>query len=376
MAGSASVSASSADSLDLLVSGPVFFDIVFTGLPTAPRAGTEVWATGMGSAPGGIANLAVAAARLGLRTGLAAGFGDDAYADWLWTVLGDQEGVDLTPSRRYRRWHTSVTVSMALNGDRAMVTHGHEDPEPPAELLAGAPPARAVVAELSGTARGAEPWWRAAAEAGTLVFADAAWDPSETWDPGHLELLDGCHAFTPNVVEALAYTRADTPLQAARALSAHVPLVVVTLGAEGALAVDAASGEEARVEALQVDAIDATGAGDVFAAALVTGTLQGWALEQRLRFATLCASLAVQHFGGSLAAPGWGDIADWWAATVAAARTGDRAARATADHYEFLTDALPGHALARVRRAEATMARLSDAEGANAIRPAPTLRER
>src|SRR4051812_40930123 len=56
--------------LDVLLSGHVFFDIVFTDLPHDPAPGTEVWAAGMGSSPGGISNLAVAASRLGLRTGL------------------------------------------------------------------------------------------------------------------------------------------------------------------------------------------------------------------------------------------------------------------------------------------------------------------
>lgn len=368
-----SLPASSADPLDLLVTGPVFFDLIFTGLPGGPVPGTEVWAEGMGSAPGGIANLAVAAARLGLRTGMASGFGDDAYADWLWTVLSQQEGVDLSASRRYRHWHTSVTVSLALGGDRAMVSHGHHDPEPAGTLVAAAPPARAVVADLTDPGDDAEPWWRAVAASGSLVFADGGWDPSQDWDPARLSLLDGCHAFTPNAVEAMAYTRTATPLEAVRALAAHVPLAVVTMGAEGALAVDSATGTEVEVPPLHVKALDPTGAGDVFAAALIGGTLQGWELAHRLRFAVLCSALAVQHFGGSLAAPGWGDIADWWDATVAAARTGDRAARATADSYEFLLDALPGHALARVRRAEATVARFSDAMPDTAA-PAPTVR--
>ena len=45
---------------------------------------------------------------------------------------------------------------------------------------------------------------------------------------------------------------------------------------------------------------------------MVVGTLSGWPLADRVAFATLCSALAVQQFGGSLAAPGWGDIADWW----------------------------------------------------------------
>ena len=44
---------------------------------------------------------------------------------------------------------------------------------------------------------------------------------------------------------------------------------------------------------------------------LVLGTLRGWPLAHRLAFGNLCAGLSVQHFGGSLAAPGWGDIIDW-----------------------------------------------------------------
>ena len=64
--------------------------------------------------------------------------------------------------------------------------------------------------------------------------------------------------------------------------------------------------------ALRVPALDPTGAGDVFGAGMVVGTLSGWPLADRLAFATLCSALAVQQFGGSLAAPGWGDIADWW----------------------------------------------------------------
>ncbi len=60
---------------DLLLTGTVFQDIIFTGLPHAPEPGTEVWSEGMGSCPGGVANQAIAAARLGLRTNLAATFG-------------------------------------------------------------------------------------------------------------------------------------------------------------------------------------------------------------------------------------------------------------------------------------------------------------
>src|SRR5699024_12276655 len=68
--------AASAPELDVLLTGTVFFDLIFTGFPHPPTPGTEVWTSGMGSSPGGIANLAVACARLGLRPGPAARSGD------------------------------------------------------------------------------------------------------------------------------------------------------------------------------------------------------------------------------------------------------------------------------------------------------------
>ena len=88
-----------AEPFDVFLAGLLFFDIVFTGLDQPPRPGAEVWTSGMGSGPGGIANFAVALSRLGLRTSLASAFGDDAYGAYCWQVLRDQEGVDLSHSR-------------------------------------------------------------------------------------------------------------------------------------------------------------------------------------------------------------------------------------------------------------------------------------
>jgi sugar/nucleoside kinase (ribokinase family) len=95
---------------DLFLHGTVFFDVVLTGMPSLPARGTEIYADGMGSCPGGIANLAIAASRLGLTTTLAAAFGDDVYGDFCWSTLAEQEGVDLRHSRRFPDWHSPVTV--------------------------------------------------------------------------------------------------------------------------------------------------------------------------------------------------------------------------------------------------------------------------
>ena len=66
----------------------------------------------------------------------------------------------------------------------------------------------------------------------------------------------------------------------------------------------------------------------------------------------------MQEVGGSLAAPGWGDIADWWK------RANARPERQTSQwlrRFCFLADIVRDVPLAAQRRATATIAHLSDA---------------
>jgi sugar/nucleoside kinase (ribokinase family) len=332
----AAVRAEGDPATDVYLTGTVFLDIIFTGLDSAPVRGTESWARGMGSSPGGVANMATALARLSLRTSLAAAFGDDMYGDYCWESLERDEGIDLSHSRTVPGWHSPVTVSMAYEGERTMVSHGHEAPPPEEPAPQCPPPSRACVATLKpGGPR--QEWIALAAVRGSRIFADVGWDETGRWDPEDLADLQHCDAFLPNAVEAMRYMRTDCPREAARKLAELVPLAVVTLGDQGAYAADSAADETAQVPALTVEALDPTGAGDVFVAGFVTGSLAGWPLADRLAFASLTAALSVQEFGGSLSAPGWIEIAHWWQH----AKAYDDQDREALRRYAFLDDLLP-----------------------------------
>ncbi|MET7282929.1 PfkB family carbohydrate kinase [Kribbella sp. NPDC005582] len=295
------------EELDVVVSGLVFQDLVL-GLPTPPRPGTEVWATDSHESPGGIANFAVALARLGLRTGMAAAFGADDLGDRLWSNLETTEGIDLTLSRKLPGWPTPLTVALAYDNDRALVTRGSAPPLSADDLITTPPKAKAVAAHIG-------PWpneWLAKAKStGSLVFADVGWDPSEHWDPAVLDQLEHCDVFLPNAGEAMAYTRTASPAAALEALATRVPVVVVSNGVHGAEAIDGRTGERIAVPAYPVPAADTTGAGDVFAAGFIAATLWDLPLDQRVRFAALTAALSVTKLGGADAAPHWADLARW-----------------------------------------------------------------
>jgi len=314
---------------DVLLTGLLFYDLVLTGLGKPPTPGEEVWTAGMGCGPGGIANLAVAAARFGLRTSLATVFGDDFYGAYCQEVIAGQEGVDLSLSRVAANWPTPVTVALAHGDDRALVTHGQEPPFTQDALMADPPAARTALVHLEAEPR---EWIAKAAANGTKVYADVGWDPTQEWSPALLEQLALCHAFLPNEAEAMAYTRTDSARAALGTLAELVPVAVVTRGGEGAVAVDQETGEYAEVPALPVNVLDATGAGDVFGASFVAASLDGWPLEERLKFAVLAAGLSVQHHGGALAAPGWYGVSQWWHSLT------DPGLRHA---YGFLTDRLP-----------------------------------
>lgn len=347
---------------DVFLWGTVFLDIIFAGLPGPPTGGTEVMADGMASCPGGIANLAVATRRLGLSTSLAAAFSGDGYGDFCWDTLENGEHIDLSHARRFDEWHSPVTVSMSVNRDRSMVTHAHPAPICASEMIGEPPSTRSVIVDLAESSGDADSWVAKAKQGGAMVFADVGWDPTETWSPEVLERLSFCDAFMPNAVEAMSYTRTGTAQEALYALADRVPLAVVTNGADGALAIDARTREEATVPALRVPALDPTGAGDVFGAALVMGTLAGWPLAHRLAFSALASSLALQQFGGSLAAPGWGDIADWWHALEGSPAT-DAYTQSVRRRYAFMEEIVPHVPVSACRRASATIARLGDLHG-------------
>jgi sugar/nucleoside kinase (ribokinase family) len=294
---------------DVYLTGMVFLDIIFTGLDSAPVRGTESWARGMGMSPGGVANMASALARLGLRTSLSAAFGDDVYGDYCREALAEGEGIDLSLSRTVPGWHSPVTVSMAYEGERTMISHGHEAPPPEEPPPICPPPARACVSSL--TPGQPQEWIGAAARHGSRIFADVGWDDTGRWELKDIPDLAHCEAFLPNAAEAVRYTGSDSPRAAAHVLAEQVPVAVVTMGSDGAYAVDGRTGETAEVPAIQVEALDTTGAGDVFVAGFVTGTLAGWPLADRLALAGLCAALSVQEFGGSQSAPGWTEVTSW-----------------------------------------------------------------
>jgi sugar/nucleoside kinase (ribokinase family) len=286
--------------VDAVFVGEVFCDLVFGGTPGLPAPGGEVFAEEFKVSAGGTATRCVAAARLGLRTGVVATVGRDMFGDRVAAELAAQPGLDLRWLRRDPGVHTPVTVAVANREDRSFITYEEDGARYPEHWEGPLP--RARVTHI-GMRRPLPEWVARMRAAGTFVIGGIGWDPTGEWSPELLDRLTGVDMFVPNAVEAMRYTRTSSPEAAAEALAERVPEVVVTDGPHGAVGTDRATGRVIRVPAPRVEAADPTGAGDVFTSGYVYGLLASWPLADRMRFAALCATSSVRTLGGADSAP-------------------------------------------------------------------------
>ena len=99
-----------------------------------------------------------------------------------------------------------------------------------------------------------------------------------------------------NEAEILSLNEVDEFDAAVAATAAHVPLLVVTRSAQGAIAVQ--GGERTSVPAEPVaQVIDTTGAGDLFAAGFLFGHARGRPVGECLTIGAIAAAEIISHYG-------------------------------------------------------------------------------
>lgn len=268
-------------------------------MPALPQHDQKVLAEPLDKQPGGMGgNVACAASRLGLRTGMIGWVGDDADGQ---RVLADLHrfGVDTTQVIIQPDTATNyTTVLLDPSGEKAIiiVPTSFDTLDLDSTLTAYLSGSRLVYC----AAYDPEQLGRVAAvvhAAGGRLTTDIEPAAGLNDDSFRQTLSHVDIAFIDT--DAL---RVDDYEAAARELQAAGPeLVVMTLGAKGSLACDGAG--ITRCPAFKTRVVDTTGAGDCFAAAFLTAYLRGAPLEQILRYASAAAALSIQAFGARAALP-------------------------------------------------------------------------
>ena len=113
----------------------------------------------------------------------------------------------------------------------------------------------------------------------------------------HVNILIASETFATPLVGSDASN--ETALYALKELGPEQ--VVITLGAEGSIGLN--NHGIFRQKAFQVSAVDTTGAGDVYHGGYIYGLLQGWEMQECMRFASSAAALKCTKIGAQSGIP-------------------------------------------------------------------------
>lgn len=297
--------------MKVLVVGELNADLVFGGIQSLPQAGREVLAKDFSLELGSSSAICAAGlAKLGASVSFLGKVGTDEMGVFCLHAL-EAAGVDVSLVRSDPSLKTGITASCSAE-DRALVTF----PGAIAELTAGEIPVSALgefahlhvssyylqtklqpgLAELFATAKAM----------GLTVSLDPGYDPAGRWSHDILGVLRHCDVFFLNEVELAGLTGTTDVAMGLRKIGGGAGVTVVKLGPRGCAAWW--NGQMYEAEAIDVEPVDTTGAGDSFNAGFLRLWLQNSTLEQCLASGSICGGLSTRKLGGCGGQATWPEV--------------------------------------------------------------------
>jgi len=278
---------------------------------------------------GSATNVAVAAARLGLRTAVVTRTGADPFGTYIHAALREF-GVDDRWVSAVNGLPTPVTFCAILPPDNFPL-YFYRFPTAPdlqirTEELDLDALAHAEILWVTGTGLCQEP------SRGATLAALRARSDGAAAGPAKATILDLDYRpmFWPSrraaraaLAEALPHATVavgnldecetavgitDPPAAAEALLDRGVALAVVKQGSAGVLARTAV--EKVEVAPIPVDVVNGLGAGDAFGGALCLGLIRGWDLQRTIRFANAAGAIVATEIACSAAMPYEADVLD------------------------------------------------------------------
>lgn len=255
---------------------------------------------------GGLAATAVVAAQqLGLQTGFIGTHGNDQMG-WIKDQLLKKYGVDLTHSVEMDCAENQVCVVYVrqADGDRFFSNHpefwGHYlRPDQLDQAYITSADWLHVDGFHFEAALQAARWMKSA---GKHVMFDGGRPHEKHLEHDQRELLPYVDILISGAAFLESITgEADLQTAGRKALELGPAVVVQTVGAEGSYTFT--QKECFHTPAMLVEAVDTTGAGDIFHGAYLYGLQQGWEMHAITRFATAASALSCYQVGGRNSIP-------------------------------------------------------------------------
>jgi ribokinase len=296
----------------IIVVGSLNVDLV-ANVANLPAPGETVTATRFEIHEGGKgANQAVAASRLGGDVSMVGMVGDDTYGQRLLGRLAEDH-VDTREVGRSQRVSTGLALILvdAIGQNEITVVPGANGELEPASVAAALnriADASVIVVQLEVPFRVVERICSEACKRDQKVVLNAA-----PFVPGAAGLLGQVDALVVNELEAsslfgLAVRDHQSAHQALKAaVKAGVRLAVITLGVQGA-AYCISGSEPESIQAIRVEVVDTTGAGDAFVGALAYAMSRNWEPREAISLGVAAGAATVMRAGAQSSLPSMTDV--------------------------------------------------------------------
>jgi sugar/nucleoside kinase (ribokinase family) len=298
--------------MDVLCLGILVADIVAKPIEEMPGKGKLQLVDTMELHTGGCAsNAGYDLSKLGVSTGLMGKVGMDGFGDFFIRYMEDS-GLDTRGIKRTSSANTSATMVMvSADGERTFFHYLGANGElcyddidldilREAKILhiAGA----FLMPKFDGesTAR----VLKQARDLGITTSLDTAWDSRGNW----MSLLEPClhhlDIFMPSIEEARMVTGREEPPEIADFLLSYgIGTVALKMGEQGSYI--RTRDWEMYVPIFEVKTVDATGAGDAFAAGFLAGVSKGWGHREAAKLASAVGACCVTAMGATAGVKNW-----------------------------------------------------------------------
>ena len=292
----------------------------------APFSEIGSFAAYVGGSP---TNISVGGARLGLKTALVTGLGEDPVGDFIADFLA-KEGVDYSFSPRKPGHRTSAVVLGIEPPDRFPLVYYREncaDIELTIDDVLAAPVGDAKVFQFAGTNLSREPSRSStmfgaeySRQVGTTVVFDLDFRPDQWHDPRAFGVVarsalpnvdvvigteDEINAAVLNDASQMSLTHSqvsdakvegDVKTAIDRLLKLGPQAVVEKVGALGSR-VHLSGGEVLEAPGFPVEIYNILGAGDAFGAGFIYGLVNDWGWQRSARLGNACGAIVVLAHG-------------------------------------------------------------------------------
>jgi sugar/nucleoside kinase (ribokinase family) len=237
--------------------------------------------------------------KLGLRVAGIGAVGEDLFGDFILQQLTDLQ-ISTQFIQQDANLKTGMGLALCQPHDRAILTYtGSIDALThfPENMLQNARHLHSSSYFLTPSLQANYPKiFQTARQHGMTTSLDPNFDPAEQWQSGLPDLLPFLDLLFVNETEALGMSGKPDLNDARTWLTQRVPVVVLKQGANGASVFTKTA--ILHEKALQVDVIDAVGAGDNFNGGFLYGFLNAMDWATCLRLGVACGSASTTRAGG------------------------------------------------------------------------------